>query len=171
MKAYVGNRRVALLILNVGVEDQVTAALLRERTPLYTEQEAGWAPEPVYIFWTKQSWDLNPGPFIQQPTRYMDYAFQAHVQIRLQWRKKFQNNLSDPSMTVDVCVSERADKIMESMDCFTLHSKRPSSDQSDLLTQFISVTCRLLSLYLPTNATITTTTPDFRVLSSPPRKW
>jgi len=48
MKAYMGNRRVAPLILNVGVEDQVTAALLPERTPVYTEQEAGWAPEPVY---------------------------------------------------------------------------------------------------------------------------
>jgi len=43
-----GNRRVDPLNLNVGVEDQVTAALLLERTPLYTEQEAGWAPEPVY---------------------------------------------------------------------------------------------------------------------------
>ena len=91
----------------------------------------------------------------------------------LQWHKRVQNNVSDPSITVDVCVcvSERADKIIESMDCFTLHSKRPSSDQSDPLTQFSSVTCRLLSLYLATNATITTTTPDFRVLSSPPRKW
>jgi hypothetical protein len=88
----------------------------------------------------------------------------------LQWHKRVQNNVSDPSITVDVCVcvSERADKIIESMDCFTLHSKRPSSDQSDPLTQFSSVTCRLLSLYLATNATITTTTPDFRVLSSPP---
>jgi hypothetical protein len=54
MKAYMGNRRVAPLILNVGVDDQATAALFPERTPVYTEQEAGWAPEPVYIFWTKK---------------------------------------------------------------------------------------------------------------------
>jgi hypothetical protein len=85
MKAYIGKGRVAPLILNVGVDDQATAVLFPERTPVYTEQEAGWAQEPVYIFWTKQRsrpcWDSNPGPFIQQPTRYMDYAIQAHVQI------------------------------------------------------------------------------------------
>jgi hypothetical protein len=83
-----GNRRVAPLILNVGMDNQATAALFPERTQVYIEQEAGWAPEPVYIFWTKQRsrpcWDSNPGPFIQLPTRYMDYAIRAHVQIMLQ---------------------------------------------------------------------------------------
>jgi hypothetical protein len=34
-------------------------------------------PAPAGIFFS------NPGPFIQQPTRYMDYAIQAHVQIML----------------------------------------------------------------------------------------
>jgi hypothetical protein len=49
MNAYMEKRREAPLILNVGVDDQATAALFPERTPVYTEQEAGWAPEPVYI--------------------------------------------------------------------------------------------------------------------------
>jgi hypothetical protein len=94
MKSYMGNRRVTPLVLNVGVDDQAIAALFPERTPVYTEQEAEWAPEPVYIFWTNKKrscpyWDSNPRPFIQQPTRYMDYAILAHVQIMLQWHKRF----------------------------------------------------------------------------------
>jgi hypothetical protein len=48
MKAYMGNRHVAPLILGVGVEDQAAAVLFPEGIPLYTEQEARWAPEPVY---------------------------------------------------------------------------------------------------------------------------
>ena len=101
------------------------------------------------------------------PLRGLRYP--AHVQIMLQCHKGLQNNLSGPSITLDLCVSERADKIIESVDCFTLHSKWPSSDQSDLLTQFISVTCRLLSLHLATNTTINyhnTRTPRSLLLAS-----
>jgi hypothetical protein len=70
MKAYMGKRRVAPLILNVGVDDQATEALFPERTPVYTEQEAGWAPEPVYVFWTKK----NPA---HAGTRTLDRSFNS----------------------------------------------------------------------------------------------
>ena len=56
-----GNRRVDSLILNVGVDDQATAVLFPEGTPVYTEQEAGWVPEPVYIEGVSRLVDITAG--------------------------------------------------------------------------------------------------------------
>jgi hypothetical protein len=52
---------------------------------------------------SRPCWHSNPGPYIQQPTLYMDYAIQAHIRIISHWYKKFHNHMSDPSITVDVC--------------------------------------------------------------------
>jgi hypothetical protein len=59
MKAY-GKCRLSLFILNFatmevsGYLQKPAALLLRKRTPLSTEQEAGWAPESVWMLQRKE---------------------------------------------------------------------------------------------------------------------
>jgi len=51
MKTYRGSRGITPLILNLGCGwRRVVKFTPRARTPVHTEQEAGWAPEPVWAF-------------------------------------------------------------------------------------------------------------------------
>jgi hypothetical protein len=105
--------------------------------------------EPYSLsIYSGQNKDLAPAG-IQTPDRSFNSLpaiwitlFRLTYKLLCNGITRFQNQLSDPSITVDACASERADKIMQYIDCSTVHSKRPSSDQSDPLTQFICATCR-----------------------------
>ena len=51
----------------------------QEGTAVPTEKEAGWSPEPVWVFWTIEKslaphWVSNPGPSTLQPSLYNIYA-------------------------------------------------------------------------------------------------
>jgi len=89
MKGHREKRGIAPLILNPGTRwgsvVNFTPRLLFywERTPIPTEQDAGWAPEPVWSFWRR---DKSPAPTgIRAPDRpartlvSSDYAAPAPV--------------------------------------------------------------------------------------------
>jgi len=61
-----GSRGIAPLILNLGtgwrfaVKFTSCPPYLRERTPVPIEQEAGWASEPVWTFWSSDKFEFDP---------------------------------------------------------------------------------------------------------------
>ena len=92
MKAYKGRRDIAPPILNLGTKwewvDNFTPRPLypQERTRVPTEQDAVWAPEPVWTIWRRhniikfekeslsRTKNWTPGPSNPQSSRYPEYA-------------------------------------------------------------------------------------------------